>query len=640
MKVWICNNLAHFLGPQQGPARLYAYLKKQGYDIQYKDFNQDAYFTLLSREYLGQTFDRLRSVIDSAKRSKFLRENIGSILIHSSNRTMKQLLAKGIVMDGRWRGFVKTSGIVKRPLMGIIKSRVNQDNIFYALISQRDFVLSEIDRANSILDKEFLGLRPEAFISNFCTLLCGKAIIDAAHFPAQLDFGLGFHGTAYNPCASDIMRAVDDEKRNFLLPYFRRKVAPQISQEQPDVIGISITHPSEFVPAFTLANLIKSGHPEAHICLGGAAVTEIAYRIVKNPPLWNLFDSLIIGPGEYAFGELINALGNGRDLSKVPNLIYKERDAIRKSEKVHEFDINEACTPEYVGLRPRSGVPLETASGCYWGKCIFCCYPKQGTANLNARQQVRRIRNIELVLEDFRKLRDTYDPIYIGITDSSMHPGRLMRISEQNIQSGKKVNFSAFIRFETDFKSTDFCQKLAAGGFLGGQVGLESGSQRVNNIINKGVDLEDAVVIIKNLYKAGVLIHLYTLTGLPGERMEDAEMTYKFLKRWHRRITLNWQVYSVYMLEHSPLAMRAEEFGIKATPLPDDYLVQAMKYTIGQELSQETSAAVTIRFNEKLKRYLHPLNNIMDIELVKLFLLAQKANGIAPDKIKKISMQV
>ena len=80
--------------------------------------------------------------------------------------------------------------------------------------------------------------------------------------------------------------------------------------------------------------------------------------------------------------------------------------------------------------------------------------------------------------------------------------------------------------------SSAFCQKLAEGGFLGGQVGLESGSQRVNDTINKGVDLDNAQSIIENLYKAGVLIHLYTVVGIPGETTEDALMTYRFLKRW------------------------------------------------------------------------------------------------------------
>jgi hypothetical protein len=639
MKTWVCTNLAHILGPQQGAARLYAYLKKQSLDVHLKDFNQDAYFTLLSREYLELSLARLKGIIDSAKRSKSLRENVGSILINSSNRGLKQLLAMGILAGTRWNTYVKNIGVLRSPLLGLINSRIKPDNAYFALISQQDHVLAEIDRVNKVLNEKFLSLESDEFLANYCTLLCGKAIIDAAHFPAQLDFGLGFHGTAYNPRVGDIMRAISDDKHNFLLPYYRRKVLSQLTQEQPEVVGISVTHASEFIPAFTLANIIKNNHPDTHICLGGALTTEVAHRVIKNTKLWDLFDSLITGPGEYAFSELLSALETGGNLSRVPNLVYKERDDIKKSEKSHEFDINEACTPDFADLRPRSGIPLETASGCYWGRCIFCYYPQQGTSGFDPRQQEKRIRKMELVLEDMARLRDRYDPIYIGLTDSCVHPRRLMQISEHNLGSSRPVKYSAFIRFEKEFKSKDFCQKLAEGGFLGGQIGLESGSQRVNDIINKGVNLDDARLIIRNMDDAGILIHLYTVTGLPGEKPEDAEMTFQFLKKWHSRLKIDWQLYSVYVLEHSPLAARAEEFGMRTIPLPDDYLVEAMKYTIDQELTQEASVAVSVSIAEKLKKYLHPLNDIMDIESVKLYLLGQKANGIAPASIKRLKIR-
>lgn len=259
---------------------------------------------------------------------------------------------------------------------------------------------------------------------------------------------------------------------------------------------------------------------------------------------------------------------------------------------------------------------------------------------MDSAQQDKRVRKIELVLEDIRKLRDHYNPVFVGITDSCVQPQRLMQICEQNIKSEEKVNISAFIRFEKDFKSREFCHKLASGGFLGGQIGLESGSQRVNNIINKGVDINDAVVILKNLNKEGILVHLYTMIGLPGETPEDAVMTYKFLKKRRRLLALNWQVYSLYVLEHSPLAARAEELKFQTKPLPDNYLAEAMIYNTEQALSQEASTTTSILFDEKLKRFLHPLNKIMDIESSKLFLLVQKSKGIKPQKIRDLKIRV
>ena len=59
MKTWLCTTFTSFFGPAQGAARLNAFIRQQGHDVTFKDLNQDTYFTLLSRPYLEQYFDRL-----------------------------------------------------------------------------------------------------------------------------------------------------------------------------------------------------------------------------------------------------------------------------------------------------------------------------------------------------------------------------------------------------------------------------------------------------------------------------------------------------------------------------------------------------------------------------------------------------
>jgi anaerobic magnesium-protoporphyrin IX monomethyl ester cyclase len=627
MKSWICTTLTSILGPIQGPARLYAYVKKQGHDVSLKDLNQDAFFTLLSRPYLEQACDRLAFVTETVKRNKFLREDIGAIILNSSNQTMRQLLANGLIANGESRTLAQVSRLFKRPALSLVGSKIKNDNVFYALMSQKEYAISEIEKARQALYNEFFNLSTQEFVRHFTTLLCGKALVDAAYFPALLDFGLGFHGTAYAPMASDILRAVTDERHNFLIPYFRGRVLPELRTEAPAVVGISVTHASEFVPAFTLARMIKAENPEIHICLGGASLTEVSHRVTRNLPLWDYIDSLVKGPGEIAFSQLIEAIEAGKRLSQVPNLVYKQNGSIVESEPHVEFDLNQACTPEFGSIRPRSTLPLETSSGCYWGKCIFCYYPKEGSSSFNSEPQKPRTRNIELVLRDISSLRDRYDPIYIGITDSSLSPRRIEQIVEFNQQNDRVVNFSAFFRFEKDFKSPEFCRKLAAGGFLGGQVGLESGSQRVNNIINKGVDLKDAQTIIQNFRACGILLHLYSIVGLPTETKEDARMTYEFIRRWHKQLSMGWQIYSVGILEHGPLAARASQYGISTTALPDEYLIQPMQYRVSDGLSQAQSAGLAIMFTEKLKKLLNPLIKIMDAESHKILLMAEKSHS-------------
>lgn len=640
MKTWICTTMTNFYGPLLGAARLYAYIKHQGHDVSFKDLNQDVFFTLLSRKYLEPALEKTQYAIDSISRNSFLRQDIGAIILHSSDNAMRQLVTKGILLNMPWYKAVRQTKVLKKPLFSFAASKVTADNVVYALLSEKEFVFSEIERSRKILDDGFFSLDPNTFVENFHTLLCGKAILDSGYFPAQMDFGLGYYGNAFSPRTGDILRAVEDERYNFLIPYFRNEVLPSLKKEHPGVVGISITGMFEFIPAFTLANMIKSFDPAIHITLGGVLVTELAERITRNSPLWDLFDSLVLGPGERTFSELIEHVEKGAGLADVPNVIYRAQGSIKKSDKVHEFDLNEALAPEFVSLRPKSGLPLETASSCYWGKCIFCYYPKQGAVRHDPMSMKRRMRKIELVLDDIRQLRDRYDPAGIGLTDSSVHPKRLEDIAEENIRSGKQVKFSALFRLEKEFKSKAFCRKLVEGGFLGGYVGLESGSQRVNDIINKGVNHSDIPVIIKNFYETGILMHIYSIIGTPGETREDAVMTYEFFKRWRRRLKLGWQIYPLYVLEQSPIGQYPSDFGIEATPLPDDYLVEAMMYKVAKGLSQEESMALVIGYSEKLKRYMHPLNRIMDIESLKLFLLAQAARGFPPDKVKKAGIRV
>jgi anaerobic magnesium-protoporphyrin IX monomethyl ester cyclase len=634
MKTWICNIMCNIYGPLLGAARLYPYVKKQGFDISFKDLNQDSYFSVLSKENLGPVMDRVRYAVDTMARNIYLREEMGSIALRSSNNALRQLISRQILSHYGWYKPIEKIGVIRKPLAAFAASKVNEKNIIYALLSEKESVLTAIERSRKILDERFFDLETNEFLSHFQTLLGGKALIDLAYFPAQIDFGLGFNGNAYNPRTKDIIHGVEDEKHNFLIPYYRRKILPMVEAEHPGVVGISVTCVYELIPAFTLAHMIKKASPQTHIVLGGVFATQLANRIAKNTPLWNMFDSLVLGPGEVAFTELIAQVEKGGSLAAVPNLIYRQKDAIMTSEKTHDFDINDACTPEFVSLRPRSGLPLETSSGCYWGKCIFCYYPKAGTADHDPMYQKKRVRRMELVLQDIKEYKEKYNPIGIVFSDSSFHPKRMEAVVEDNVRNGYNLKFYALFRMEKEFNSKAFCRKLAEGGFLGGFVGLESGSQRVNDIINKGIDLENNGIIFKNFNDTGIMVHLFSIIGIPGETREDALMTYKYIKRWRRYLKLYWVIYHLYLTEHSALANRAEEFKLKSSPLPDDYLVPFMSYQPEDGLSQEASTSLSITLTEKLNRMMHPLNRIMDVESMVLFFLAQRSKGVMPDKVK------
>jgi hypothetical protein len=59
--------------------------------------------------------------------------------------------------------------------------------------------------------------------------------------------------------------------------------------------------------------------------------------------------------------------------------------------------------------------------------------------------------------------------------------------------------------------------------------GVESGCQRVLDLIDKGTNVEGISLVLKNAYEAGIANHLYIICGFPTETAEEFIQTLRFL---------------------------------------------------------------------------------------------------------------
>ncbi len=99
-------------------------------------------------------------MLEPLKRNKFLREDMGAILLHSSNNAIKQLLVKGILLGSPWHRFIKASPLVERPISSVIQAKIGADNVIYALLAEKEYILSEVESGLAkFLIGKFLVLR-------------------------------------------------------------------------------------------------------------------------------------------------------------------------------------------------------------------------------------------------------------------------------------------------------------------------------------------------------------------------------------------------------------------------------------------------------------------------------------------------
>ena len=157
---------------------------------------------------------------------------------------------------------------------------------------------------------------------------------------------------------------------------------------------------------------------------------------------------------------------------------------------------------------------------------------------------------------------------YIQLTDNAVPVNMLKVLAERGAELND-LNWFGFVRFEPLLEDADFVARLAKSGCRMLQLGLESGSQRVLDRLGKGVRLESAARILKNLAAAGIASFVYIMLGTPGETEADAELTLAFLEEHAAEIDF-MNISIMNLPRASGLLDDPEAYGISsAAPIED-----------------------------------------------------------------------
>ena len=224
-----------------------------------------------------------------------------------------------------------------------------------------DEVAERIDEAKHVLrtPAEFYDYRRYLWAGR--TVEQGLRVISAEHAPTRLT-AHGFVMPNRIERSADIVAALDDERLNPFVEYFREHTLPELQRLDPDLIGISVTFPSQAIPTFTLARLIKQWKPDVHITIGGGLLAYTADKLSQRPEVWGLIDSMVLLEGEGPLLQLCEAVEGGqRDLGRIHNLVWRDASGeVRKNDQAQPLDIKTATD---AGLRRPAArqVPLARA---------------------------------------------------------------------------------------------------------------------------------------------------------------------------------------------------------------------------------------------------------------------------------------
>jgi len=346
-----------------------------------------------------------------------------------------------------------------------------------------------------------------------------------------------------------------------------------VADHQPDVVAVTAPFPGNVYGAFRMARTIREVAPGSKLILGGGWVnTEL--RSLRDPRVFDYFDYVTLDDGERPLLNLLAHL-RGRRTSLVRTYV-RNGDAVVLENDLREHDIPQRDTgiPTYDGLPLDQYVSLlemlnpmhrfwsdgrwnkiTLAHGCYWKKCSFCDvsldyigrYDKPGT---------------DLVVQRIRSLIDETGETGFHFVDEAAPPAGLRSLAKRLIAEKLSITWWGNIRFEKTF-TPELCQLLAQSGCVAVSGGLEVASDRLLELMKKGVTVEQVARVTRAFTDAGVMVHAYLMYGFPTETAQD---TVDALERVRQLFAAGciqsayWHRFSA--TAHSPIGLNPQEYGI------------------------------------------------------------------------------
>lgn len=482
----------------------------------------------------------------------------------------------------------------------------------YQLLSEIDLagdaVVESIDEAKRVLrsPREFYDY--ERYLWAGRTVEQGLRLFSAEYAPTKLT-AHGFVMRARVERSADIVAALDDERENPFLEYFREHTLPRLQELDPDLIGLSLTFPSQAIPAFTLAKLVKQWKPEVHITIGGGLLAYTAEKLSQQPAIWSLVDSMVLLEGERAALQLCEHVAGDGPIEQVTNCVYRDSTGtVRHTAKQDPLDIKALPTPDFDGMplelyfSPELVLPLAATRGCYWGKCVFCTlFTVIGPGY--------RGRSVEQTVEDMAALKARYGAksFYLAIED--LPPNMAKRLPRAMIDAKLDVSWWCDARLEHDVFDQEVCDELAASGCKRIAFGYESSSRRVLDRMCKGIDPDASLDLVRRIRKSGISVTLYVMVGFPTETREEAEETLRTVIQ-NRDLIQEVSVRVFYLDERSEIFKRRAEFDIvEIFPDPNADLQVYYDFRTGSGMTRREAREVYLEFTRALRSHFPVFQN-------------------------------
>jgi hypothetical protein len=370
------------------------------------------------------------------------------------------------------------------------------------------------------------------------------------------------------------------QPENIIETWMLELLKAHIEKQRPDVVGLTIPFPGNLYAALKCGQYIKQNYSNIKVIAGGGYVnTEL--RELSEPAVFNYVDFVTLDDGERPLLHILECLEGKRNTTELTRTFTRTNNEVSytsgKEDCISHKDVgcpdySDLALDKYLSLidlaNPMHRLwsdgrwnKLTIAHGCYWHKCSFCDTTLDYINRFDSASATMLVDRIEQIIAQTGQTG-------FHFVDEAAPPAALKELAQELLRRKVVISWWTNVRFETAF-TVDLCQLLAESGCIAVTGGLETASDRLLKLMNKGVTVSQAAQVCSNLSNAGIMVDAYLMYGFPTQTAQETVDSLEIVRQFFDQGLIQsafWHQFTATV--HSDVGKNPEKYHVKIIAPP------------------------------------------------------------------------
>lgn len=294
----------------------------------------------------------------------------------------------------------------------------------------------------------------------------------------------------------------------------------------PRIVGFNCSSPNVHI-VHQIALYLKRVSPDIILVCGGPHATLAPEHTLSH----GLVDYVVQGEGEQTFVELVKRIFDGERAEGMPGVAVMRGGTVIAGPCRERLDLADIPLPDF-NLLPleeryfqgRRRLYLNATRGCD-RNCVFCSVPQCWQGGV-------RQTPMPLFVEQVQRCQQAYGASEFQIVDDnfSHKKGAIIRDFMSALDyAGVSLQWKCQAR--ADQLSSDVIKLMALHGCFEIDLGVESGSPRLQEYMRKKLDLDSTVEVVRHIHDGGIACKAFFMLGFPAETYSEIAETINYSLR-------------------------------------------------------------------------------------------------------------